>query len=71
MAEDYAAPVDRLLPMGERAARQGEWPDYLQLGLTAADVPELIRLATDEELHLRTGSWCAICWISRLWSRWE
>lgn len=27
------------------------WPDYLKLGLTGEHVPELIRMALDEELH--------------------
>jgi HEAT repeat protein len=28
-----------------------EWPDYLQLGLASEHVPELIRMAADEDLH--------------------
>jgi hypothetical protein len=28
-----------------------EWPDYLQLGLASEHVPELIRMAIDEDLH--------------------
>jgi hypothetical protein len=28
-----------------------QWADYLQYGFDAADVPELLRLASDESLH--------------------
>lgn len=46
----YAAPVDALLSFGEPHARK--WPDYLtQFNLTAADIPELIRMATDLDLN--------------------
>ncbi len=46
----YSSPVDRLLTYGDcRTMRV--WPDYLQLGLKAKHVPELIRMATDEDLH--------------------
>lgn len=46
----YAAPVDALLSFGEPHGRK--WPDYLtQFNLTAADIPELIRMATDSDLN--------------------
>jgi hypothetical protein len=39
-----------LLSLGDvRGTR--EWSDYLALGLTAEHVPELVRMALDEELH--------------------
>lgn len=46
----YASPVDRLLNYGD-CLKMHEWPNYLQLGLTAEHIPELIRMATDEDLH--------------------
>jgi hypothetical protein len=46
----YAAPVDALLSIGDPHGRQ--WPDYLtQFNLTAVDIPELIRMATDSDLN--------------------
>ena len=46
----YSPPVDRLLTYGDCQPGR-DWPDYLQLGLTSEHVPELIRMATDEDLH--------------------
>jgi hypothetical protein len=46
----YSPPVDRLLTYGDCQPGR-EWPDYLQLGLTSEHVSELIRMATDEDLH--------------------
>jgi hypothetical protein len=46
----YSPPVDRLLTYGNCQPRR-EWPDYLQLGLASEHIPELIRMATDEDLH--------------------
>jgi hypothetical protein len=46
----YGAPVDALLSFGETHVHK--WPDYLkQFNWTAADIPELIRMATDSELN--------------------
>jgi len=46
----YRPPVDQLLRLGE--LKNHEFTrDYAALGLTAGDVPELIRMATDAELH--------------------
>jgi hypothetical protein len=46
----YPDPVNKLLALGDcRELR--EWPDYLELGLTHEQIPELIRMATDEELN--------------------
>lgn len=47
---DYHEPVSRLLELGEEPARQHPWPDYLEIGFTVADVPELVRLAGDQEV---------------------
>ncbi len=47
----YAEPVARLLALGEPKDCYGEWEDQPGLGLGAEHVPDLIRMATDEELH--------------------
>ncbi len=49
-AEVYAAPLDQLLALGD-ARPMKPWPDYLALGIGAEHIPELIRLATDSQLH--------------------
>jgi hypothetical protein len=46
----YSPPVDRLLTYGD-CRKFHEWPNYLELGLSQEHVPELIHMATDEELH--------------------
>jgi len=47
---NYAPPVDKLLTMGDcRDFRK--WPDYLELGLNAEHIPDLIRMATDAKLN--------------------
>jgi len=43
-----AFPLDKLLTLGDA---HGKWPDYRQYGLTPEHIPDLIRMATDEELH--------------------
>jgi hypothetical protein len=52
----YQPPVDQLLRLGDpRPAAEASaepWREYRALGLSEADVPELIRLVTDENLHL-------------------
>ncbi|MCG9892736.1 MAG: hypothetical protein MH252_16885 [Thermosynechococcaceae cyanobacterium MS004] len=46
----YSAPVNALLSLGETQLKK--WPDYLkQFNWEAADIPELIRMATDLELN--------------------
>lgn len=45
----YAPPVQALLERGEV---QDKWDDYLAQGINASHIPDLIRMATDEELHL-------------------
>ena len=48
----YALPVDQLLTYGELRIFSGDkWPDYLALGIGPEHIPDLIRMATDEELH--------------------
>lgn len=46
---DYPPPVSQLLTRG--APDPGRWPDYLKLGFKAEHVPDLIRMATDWDLH--------------------
>lgn len=47
----YARPVDQLLTSGEgQIVSPDDWPPYLELGLGPEHLPDLIRLATDEEL---------------------
>lgn len=45
----YHPPVKQLLPLGE--LRRDEKRDYAALGISENDVPELIRMATDYQLH--------------------
>ena len=47
----YSEPVAQLLTLGEASGYRCPWEDYSALGLTASDVPELIRMATDESLN--------------------
>ncbi len=47
---EYPAPVNQLLTLGD-ALGQAEWPNYLELGIGPEHIPELIRMATDEELN--------------------
>jgi hypothetical protein len=48
--QPYSPPVDKLLTQGDKDLRGGDWLDYRSLGLTDADIPELIRMALDEQL---------------------
>jgi hypothetical protein len=51
----YQPPVDQLLRLGDprpvTEASVAPWRDYRALGLSEVDVPELIRLVSDENLH--------------------
>jgi hypothetical protein len=54
MSETYRDPVAQLLTLGD--PRQGGrmafgWRDYLALGFTAEHIPELVRMALDQDLH--------------------
>ena len=46
----YPPPVDKLLALGDPRNMIG-WPDYVALGLGLEHIPDLIRMALDEELH--------------------
>jgi hypothetical protein len=48
----YAPPVDQLLTYEEgKSSKPENWPNYLQLGLGPEHIPDLIRMAADEELN--------------------
>ncbi|HJW82967.1 MAG TPA: hypothetical protein VJ754_01565, partial [Anaerolineae bacterium] len=49
-AHDYPPPVNRLLTYGDCRDRPG-WPNYLKLGLGPEHTSDLIRMATDDNLH--------------------
>ncbi len=52
MDVSYKPPVNRLLAMGETDLWRREWAaDYRAIGLTEADIPDLIRMVRDDALH--------------------
>jgi len=53
MPQDYIAPIAKLLTYGELELRHSNrpWPDYLKLGFVEEHVPELIRMAIDDNLN--------------------
>jgi hypothetical protein len=49
----YQPAVERLLTYGESdRIRPDDWPDYRELGIGPEHIPELIQMATDEDLNL-------------------
>ena len=56
----YPPPVNKLLTYGD-ARESFNWPDYRQLGLGPEHVPDLIRMATDDDL-LRADSESVEVW---------
>lgn len=48
--DNYAPPVSRLLSLGDAHGGRG-WPNYRALGLGPEHIPDLIRMALDEDLH--------------------
>ena len=59
---EYQPPVSHLLTMGVTGPEDEEWPDYLVMGFGPEHVPELIRLALDEDLNRpqrRRPAFCA------------
>jgi hypothetical protein len=42
--KDFSDPVLALTLLGEKSARVAEWPNYLELGITAKHIPELLRI---------------------------
>ncbi len=54
MNKKYTPPVNQLLTYGDcqnMGHSPNEWPDYLELGFSEKDIPQLISMATDEELN--------------------
>ena len=53
MSHSYTDPVAKLLTYGGVDGRSphDKWPDYRDLGLTEEHIPDLIRMATDSDLH--------------------
>jgi len=51
MTTTYPSPVDKLLTLGEPDIFSAEWKDYLALGIGPEQIPDLIRLALDNELR--------------------
>ena len=52
--DSYSPPVDKLLTYGDAHEHGGDpqdWPEYLELGIGPEHIPDLIRMATDEELR--------------------
>jgi HEAT repeat protein len=47
---DYTPPVSKLLTLGD-ARKMPTWPNYREMGLGPEHVPDLIRMALDEELN--------------------
>jgi len=52
--QTYTAPLDRLLTLGS-AWGSGDWPDYLAFGIGPEHIPDLMRFATDPQLHEAAG----------------
>jgi hypothetical protein len=49
---DYSEPVAQLLIQGECSSHSNQsWLDYPSLGLSENDIPNLIRMATDNDLY--------------------
>lgn len=53
----YSQPVSSLLKLGEPETFKDDWPDYpAHHGFTAEHVPELLRMAIDNDLHDTDGA---------------
>lgn len=50
MEQTYSDPVAKLLSYG-KCENFEEWPDYLEMGFNESHIPELIKMATDQDLH--------------------
>ncbi|MET0400607.1 MAG: PBS lyase [Longimicrobiaceae bacterium] len=50
MSTPYPPPVARFLELGGKDVT-GRWMDYLELGVGPEHVPDLVRMATDEQLN--------------------
>lgn len=50
MEKKFSEPVAKLLEIGEPEWSKN-WLDYREYGVTSDDIPELIKMATDKQLH--------------------
>ncbi len=51
-SQKYSEPVSSLLTITDRPSSTENWVDYKSLGLSVEHMDELIRMLTDDELHL-------------------
>lgn len=53
MQDNYTDPVAKLLQYGGFDIRQNDrpWPNYLELGFSEADIPQLVHMMTDDNLN--------------------
>jgi len=66
----YAPPVDKLLTYGDAHEHGGnpqDWPEYLELGIGPEHIPDLIRMATDEELRWAEPDTLEVCAPIHAW----
>lgn len=56
----YPSPVNKLLTFGDCQNLPLGWPNYLELGLGPEHIPDLIRMAVDEELNHADSSSLAV-----------
>ena len=47
---DYPPVLEKLLTLGD-GSKHRDWPNYLELGIGKEHIPDLIRMATDQELN--------------------
>ena len=64
LINSYSPPVDQLLACGRVGTLSSDkWPNYLEeLGISSEHIPDLIRLATDEQLNTVDVEDCAEIW---------
>jgi len=60
--QNYSPPLAAFLTLGWPEFRPVPWRDYTALGVTAAHIPQLIAMATDEQLHARATPDDAAVW---------
>ena len=53
MPNQYSEPVSKLLTFGSFDIHRNNepWPNYLELGITQEDIPQLIRMMVDDDLN--------------------
>lgn len=69
LTSSYPAPVDQLLTCGKtHTLSPDEWPNYQEMGIGPEHIPDLIRLAIDEQLNTSEAD-CAEIWAPHHASR--